>query len=262
MIQDLQKKQFSLVLSGGGALGIAHIGVIEDLEKYALRPNEIIGTSMGGIIGACVAMGLDTKQIIEVLDEFASVTKWIKFSFSGNSIIESSKIERIFKHIFGNRKMKDVKTPLKLITTELLTGDKRVFCKNDDVLIKDALLATMAIPGIFSEKVIDGKVYADGFLCENLGLSEASLETILAIDVLGFNSFEKEMPDNILKTINILEMFEKSMRLLIYNQTRLIKNSIKDKKLILIEPNTKNYKTYHFHKVDELLEVGRGLLLQ
>ena len=164
MVEELQKSQFSLVLSGGGALGIAHIGVVEDLELYNLSPSEIIGTSMGGIIGACVAIGLEAKEILDVAKEFASVTKWIKFSFSGNSIIESSKIEKIFEHIFGNRMMLDVETPLKIIATDLLTGVKRVFSGSDNILIKDALLATMAIPGIFSEKVIDGRVYADDFL--------------------------------------------------------------------------------------------------
>ena len=260
MVEELQKSQFSLVLSGGGALGIAHIGVVEDLELYNLSPSEIIGTSMGGIIGACVAIGLEAKEILDVVKEFASVTKWIKFSFSGNSIIESSKIEKIFEHIFGNRMMLDVETPLKIIATDLLTGAKRVFSESDNILIKDALLATMAIPGIFSEKVIDGRVYADGFLCENLGLSEASFETILAVDVLGFNSFEKELPDNILKTMNVLEMFEKSMRLLIYNQTKLIRQHLQ-KRVFLLEPATKEYNTYHFHKVYEIYKLGKGLIL-
>ena len=98
------------------------------------------------------------------------------------------------------------------------------------------------------------------FLCENLGLSEASFETILAVDVLGFNSFEKELPDNILKTMNVLEMFEKSMRLLIYNQTKLIRQHLQ-KRVFLLEPVTKEYNTYHFHKVYEIYKLGKGLIL-
>jgi len=260
MVKELQKSKFSLVLSGGGALGIAHLGVIEDLQKNSLTPSEIVGTSMGGIIGACVAISLSVEQILNILDEFSNVTKWIKFSFSGNSIVDSSKIEKIFIEIFGNKSFEDVGIPLKIITTNIANGQKRVFSKDDNILIKDALLATMAIPGIFSEKEIDGIVYADGFLCENLGLNEASFSTILAVDVLGFNSFEKELPDNFFKTSNILEMFEKSMRLLIYNQTNLIKKSI-DKKLFLLDIDTKDYKTYHFHKVKEIKELGVNLII-
>ncbi len=260
MKQELKNNNFSLVLSGGGALGIAHLGVISDLEKHLLKPSEIIGTSMGGIIGACTAIGLNFNEIYSLLEQFSDISKWIKFSFGGNSIIDSSKIEKIFNTIFENRKIKDTEIDLKLIATNLLNGQKKVFSRNDDILLKDALLATMAIPGIFSEKIINGTVYADGFLCENLGLKEATLDTILAVDVLGFNSFEKELPDNLFKTANVLEMFEKSMRLLIYNQTNLIKEQIKNKKLFLIEPNTYPYKTYHFHKVEELVNIGKNLL--
>ena len=259
MIESLKQNDFSLVLSGGGALGIAHVGVLKDLQKHLLTPSEIVGTSMGGIIGACLAIGLDYQKILSILKEFSTITKWIKFSFSGNSIIDSSKIERIFEKIFEDKKIKDTLIPLKLIATDIKTGKKRVFTSSDNIMIKDALLATMAIPGIFSEKEIDGKIYADGFLCENLGLLEATCEPILAVDVLGKNSFESELPDSFIKTKNVLDMFERSMRLLIYNQTNLIKNSI-DKKLFLVEPDTKEFKTFYFHKVDEIVKVGENLL--
>ncbi len=259
MITTLKQNKFSLVLSGGGALGMAHVGLLKDLQKYSLTPSEIVGTSMGGIIGACMAIGLDYHEILSILKEFSTITKWVKFSFSGNSIIDSSKIEMIFETIFKDKKLKDTLIPLKVIATDLKSGEKRVFTKDDDVLIKDAILSTMAIPGIFSEKEIDGKIYADGFLCENLGVLEASCDVILAMDVLGKNSFETKLPDNFLKTKNVLDMFEKSMRLLIYNQTNLIKSKI-DKKLFILEPDTKEYKTFHFHKVDEIVALGEGLL--
>lgn len=259
MLTKLQKSNFSLVLSGGGALGIAHLGVIDDLEKNNIAPKEIIGTSMGGIIGACVAIGLSSKEILQILKEFSSVTKWIKLSFSGNAIVDSSKIENIFINIFGDKLIRETKIPLKIITTNLSNGEKRVFDKNNNVLIKDALLATMAIPGIFSEKIIDGTVYADGFLCENLGLKEAKENLILAVDVLGFNSYTPELPDNLFKTPNVIEMMEKSLRLLMLNQTKLIKESI-DKEIILLEPETKDFKTYHFHKVEEIFSKGKGLI--
>ncbi len=253
------EKDFTLVLSGGGALGIAHLGVLYDLENASLKPKEIVGTSMGGIIGACLAMGMRERDIHEAVRAFASVSKWVKFSFSGNAIVDNSKIERIFEELFGAQKMQDTCIPLKLITTDLVSGEKKVFDKNDDVLIKDALLATMAIPGIFTEHTIKERVYVDGFLCANLGIEEAECERILAVDVLGKNAFQENLPDNRFKTQNVLEMFEKSMRLLILNQTRaLLKHTTK--KVYVLEPMTKAYKTYHFHKVDEIRALGLGLL--
>jgi len=260
MIENLNTNNFTLVLSGGGALGIAHLGILHDLEEAQIVPSEIVGTSMGGIIGACMAIGLKEQEICAHIRSFASITKWISLSFTGNAIIENSKLENIFKEIFGDKKMNETSTPLKLITTNLINGHKRVFSAADDVTIKDAILATMAIPGVFDEHVIQGEIYGDGFLCENLGINEAAYDEVLAIDVLGENAFEKELPDNFFKTQNVMEMFEKSIRLLIYNQSKTnIKNS--DKNIHLIEPNTKAYNTYSFHKYEEIRALGLGLLV-
>jgi len=259
MIKNFNTQNFTLVLSGGGALGIAHLGLLHDLEQRNITPKELVGTSMGGIIAACMSIGLNEAEIYKHIQSFASVSKWISFSFTGNAIVDNRKIEDIFESIFQERTMKETDIPLKLIATNLRNGDKRVFTANDDVLIKDALLATMAIPGIFKEHSIEKSTYVDGFLCENLGVNEATFDDILAVDVLGSNSFEHELPDNFFKTANVLEMFDKSMRLIIYNQTRThIRHNHKN--ITLIEPHTKAYKTYHFHKVKEIRKLGLGLL--
>ena len=259
MIHSQNIQPFSLVLSGGGALGIAHLGVLHDLEQQNLIPSEIVGTSMGGIIGACMAWGMHEAEIYEVIEKFSSVSTWIKFSLSGNAIVDNSKIEVIFEKLFGRQKMSDTSIPLKLITTNLISGEKRVFSAEDDVYLKDAVLATMAIPGIFDEHKIENNIYADGFLCENLGINEASYTNVIAVDVLGSHSFEKELPDNFFKTSNVLEMFERSMRLIIYNQSKThLQNSKSNIKLI--EPDTKAYNTFHFHKHKEIRALGLGLL--
>lgn len=259
MIENFNTDNFTLVLSGGGALGIAHLGIVHDLEDKQIVPSEIVGTSMGGIIGACVSIGMKEAQIYEEIKAFSSLATWIKFSFDGNAIMDDRKIVSTFEKLFGKRKMKDTDIPLKLIATNLINGHKRVFTAEDDIYIKDAVLATMAIPGIFDERVIGEDTYVDGFLCENLGVNEATHQDILAVDVLGENSFEKELPDNFFKTANVMEMFEKSMRLLIYNQSQThIKNSKKN--ISLVEPDTKKFNTYHFHKHAQIRQLGLGLL--
>lgn len=260
MTPPLRNGSFSLVLSGGGALGIAHLGVLHDLERHRLSPGEIIGTSIGGIIGACMAIGMKEADIFAQIEAFAGVSNWIAFSLSGNALIDNKRIARIFDTIFENRRMGDTAIPLKLIATDLGTGNKRVFGPADDVLIRDAILATMAIPGIFEEHIIGGIVYGDGFLCENLGITEAAFDDIIAVDVIGKNAFCREMPDNLLKTTNVLEMFEKSLRLLIYNQTRSHLRHCSSKRIRLLEPDTKGYRTFHFHKTEAIRSLGLGLL--
>jgi NTE family protein len=248
MKTNFNTDNFTLVLSGGGALGIAHLGVLHDLEQKNIVPKEIVGTSMGGIIGACMAIGMNEKEIHEHIKSFAGVFNWIKFSFSGNAIVDNEKIAKIFDDIFQDRKMKDTQIPLRLIVTNLREGNKKVFTSEDDVYIKDAILCTMAIPGIFEEHIIDGNIYGDGFLCENLGINAATFDDVIAVDVLGENAFQKVMPDNFFKTSNVLEMFEKSMRLLIFNQSQThIRYSSKN--IYLLEPILKNIKHLIFIKV-------------
>ena len=259
MIKTLHTNDFSLVLSGGGALGIAHLGLLHDLEDNNLIPSEIIGTSMGAIIGSCISIGMKEKDIFALFVEFSNIFNWVKFSFTGNSIIEHDKIYTILDKIFSDKKMKDTNIPLKLIATDLLSGDIRVFTSEDNVEIKDAILASMAIPGIFEEVTIEDKVYSDGFLCENLGINQANYETVLASDVLGKNSFSSKMPDNFFKTNNVLEMFEKSMRILIYNQTKASLNN-STKNIYLLQANTQDFKTFHFNKYEEIREAGLNLL--
>ncbi len=259
MKKHIDKDNFTLVLSGGGALGIAHLGVLHDMEAKGIVPKEIVGTSMGGIIGACAAIGMKEEEIYRHIQNFSKISNWIKFSFSGNAVVDNEKIASIFENIFQQRTMKETDIPLKLIATNLHNGHKRVFSTSDNVLIKDAILSSMAIPGVFEEHIIDNETYGDGFLCENLGVNEASHDDILAVDVMGEHSFEKAMPDNFFKTANVLEMFEKSMRLLIYNQTQThIKNC--GKNILLLEPVTKGFKTFQFHKYEKIRALGLGLL--
>jgi NTE family protein len=260
MIKNLKNKPFSLVLSGGGALAIAHLGVLHDLEAKGYTPSEVIGTSMGAIISACIAMGMKEKEIYREVQQFTAISKWIKLSIKGNSIIKNSKIKVIFEAIFKDKKMKNTIIPLKIITTNLKTSEKKVFSSQDDVKISDALLATMAIPGIFEEHLIDGEIYGDGFLCENLGLNEASYDTILAVDVLGKNSFEEILPTHRFKTQNVINMFEKSMRFMIYNQSKVHLSHLNEKQIKLIEPKTFDFRTFDFHKHADIRPLGLGLL--
>jgi len=259
IIDTLRETPFSLVLSGGGALGIAHLGVIDDMERFGLVPAEIVGTSMGGIIGACMAVGMEAELIASLLKRFGGLSNWLDLSLWGNSIIDDDKITAIFEEIFGERLLSQTEIPLKLIATDLLTGDKRVFGPHENIRLVDTLLATMAIPGIFREQHIGGQILGDGFLCENLGIPEAEMQAILAVDVLGKNAFEHRLPDSFFKTQNVMEMFERSLRLLEYNQSRCAVAQC-DKTLYLLEPDTSAFKTFHFNKVDEIKELGRGLI--
>lgn len=256
--KNIDFDNFTLVLGGGSALGIAHLGVLESMEKKGYQPKEIIGTSMGSIIGACLAIGFDEKQIYEKIKSFGQINKWIAFSFKTKGLISSKKIAKIFDEIFGKRKMKDTLIPLKIIATNLYDGNIKVFDEKDDVYIKDALLASSAIPGVFEIKKIDGNYYGDGFINDNLGINQASYENILAVNVLSHTT-PSISPDQFFKEYNGFNLFEHTLRLLMekqieYNLTKT------NKKLLLLNPDTSKFLQHQFSKHKEIKKCGENLL--
>lgn len=251
---------YSLVLSGGGALGIAQLGYIHTLETQNIKFGEIIGTSIGAVIGACLSIGLSSHSILTLFSDFSNVLGWIKLSTKGNSISSDEKIKQILFDIFGDMRMKDTLIPLKVITTNLNRGYSRVFNNNDDIPIVTVLLASMAIPGVFQEQLIDGDIHVDGFLAQNLGVKEISLPNAIAIDVLGEKSYKPELPSSYFKTVNVLSMTEKSMRILILTQTRNAIDALDEGiNLDYVDIPTSNFQTYSFGKFQELFEIGKSV---
>lgn len=254
-------KDFSLVLSGGGALGFGHLAVLEILESKNLKPKEIIGTSIGAIIGALVACNYSCNEIenlfkghIEQKKGFPfNYPKWLRFSLFSGSLIDTVKIEKLFTDTFGNRKISELDANLKIIATDFNTGIKTEFSKVNDVRIVDALLASMAIPGIFPVRKINNSIYVDGSLSCNLAVTSATEKTIIASDAFGQTSFSNKKNNNQKKIFNFKDTIEKTIRIHIYNQTLSNMSYLKDdKELVYIELNTKKFKTPQFHKLDDI----------
>jgi NTE family protein len=156
-IETLEKEGFALVLSGGAALGCAHLGVLDVLEAKGLEPMEIAGTSMGAIVGAAFACGFSCEQIAGSFHQFAKVTRWIKFSLRKPALLNTSKLLAVFDGLFGDRTLKDVRIPLKIVATDFETGDIRVFTEEDAVPLKEAVLCSMSIPVLFPPVLLGGR---------------------------------------------------------------------------------------------------------
>ena len=250
--------KFSLVLSGGGALGFAHMGIIEDLYENNLKPAEIIGTSMGGLIGSLLAIGLNYDEIEKKFRNLSGMQKWISFSFSSETLISLEKLEKMLLNTFGDMRISDTKIPLKLIATDFQTGEKVVFSRENDVKIIDGVLSTIAIPGLFPPRVINENIYIDGFCCENLGITQTSHDIILASDVVGQRSFKANHNPKTFKIQNLVDNFEKTMRIMISNQTQQNLQLLNDRNVFLCEINTRNFRTFQFKKYDKIKKTGKN----
>ena len=154
--------KLGLTLSGGSVKGAAHLGVIDRIHEIGLKPEIISGSSAGALMGACYASGLGEE---ETLDFF---TKTPMFQYNTVSplsagIFSTEKYIPLFEKIFPAT-FEELEIPLIVCATNIETGMPRYFSSGD--LIKP-ILASCAIPLIFSPLEIDGELYIDGGIVDN-----------------------------------------------------------------------------------------------
>lgn len=247
-------KDYSLVLSGGGALGYAHLGILFDLEEQKFeKPSEIIGTSMGAIIGAAYACGKTPSEIHKTLKEASQWKNWIRLSFKKKGMFSHRKILAQLNEEFQGAMMNEVEIPLKIIATNKVTGEKRVFDEKDgDISVADAVVASMALPTIFPDKTINGSTYIDGCYSSNCGILEATKNDVIISNVLGKRSFDSPKRNDL----------ERSLRIMIANQSEQELNACTASGIHYFDVETRHYGTFQFHKIDEITQLGRNLIYQ
>ena len=242
-IKDKELPRFGITLSGGGARGIAHIGVLEALEKYGIKPQVVSGTSMGSIVGAFYAAGYPPKDLLKVLMErkFHHLVNWNK-PFSG--LIDLDKVKGLLEEVIGEDDFSSLKMPFYCAVTNLNSG--LVEIKSEGELFK-WVVASASIPVVFEPQVIDGQTYVDGGLLNNLPTESIRDECQFLIGVhVNHNGPEEDVKG--LKTLA-----ERAFRL------GIAQNVEKSKVLcdFYIEPpDARNYSTFAFNKAEEIYEVG------
>lgn len=235
--------RFGITLSGGGARGIAHIGVLEALEKYGIKPQVVSGTSMGAIVGAFYAAGYPPKDLLKVLMErkFHQMVNWHK-PFSG--LVDLDKVKDIFEGVIDKDDFLSLKMPFYCAVTNLNSGQVEV--KSEGELFK-WVVASASIPVVFEPQVIDGQTYVDGGLLNNLPAEAIRDKCQFLIGVhVNHNGPEEDVKG--LKTVA-----ERAFRL------GIAQNVEKSKVLcdFFIEPpDARNYSTFAFNKAEEIYEVG------
>lgn len=249
-LKDLQKKPFSLVLSGGSAFGLAHIGILDFLDQLSLKPTEIIGTSMGAIVASFYAMGKSAQEIYEIMNSL-NFLKLIKLNIGGSSFLSHDSVRKHLRKFYGDITIAMLPTDLKIASTDAATGDPIIFSKNSPERLIDILCTTFSIPVIFSPFSLNDKIYYDGFLSSNLPIHTASEKLILAIDVINKSQL-KTFTSNSVQSI-----LKRSFIISILNQSRLMHQICEKKKIITVEPDVSGFDFTDFLKVTELRARGK-----
>lgn len=169
MAEDTNQKPYKLglALSGGGAKGFAHIGVFKILEECALRPDVIVGTSVGSLMGALFADGYSASEIKELFTgrEFS---EFAQLQLPKSGLFDSKRFHYFLKRHLRAKNIEDLRIPLIIMATDLDNGESHEFRTGS---IVEAVTASCSIPIIFSPVVIDGIHYVDGGLFHNFPVS-------------------------------------------------------------------------------------------
>ncbi|MGL5356247.1 MAG: patatin-like phospholipase family protein [Cetobacterium sp.] len=271
-----KQPKIGLVLSGGGAKGFAHIGVLKVLEKNNIKVDYITGTSMGALIGALYSAGYTPDQIEKLvldinwqetfndspnltdisIDQRSLMKNYnlsLKYDNSLNfalpkGIRNTQKIYLTLKNLLWNiEQTKDfskLPIPLKIIATDLNTGKPKSFESGD---LAQVLTASISIPTIFDPVIIDGNYYVDGLLSRNFPVEDAfnlGADIVIGVDV--GNSLQKKED---------YDIFSVADQIVAIQSTGSTKKQ-RDLATILIEPDISKYKTTDFNSFEDIKSLG------
>jgi len=198
-----RKKTIALALGGGGARGYAHIGAIRELEKRGYEITAIAGTSMGAVIGALYAAGKLSEfekwaRKLTMLD----VVGLMDFSIGKAGAIKAERILNVVDEMLEGIEIQQLSIPFTAVATDLIDNKDVLFQSGSTTL---ALRASVAIPGVITPVMIDGKLMGDGGMVNPVPVSplkNATAKKIVAIDLAQgrlVDPFEKEISEHFLK---------------------------------------------------------------
>lgn len=194
-----------LVLGGGGMRGYAHIGVIRALERLGLRVDEVVGTSMGAVMGGLLAVGHDSHAIERVAGEISlkdyfklNLLKFLVKGYRHASVYKGKTFLQFLRRHLPAAHFADLPRPFFCNALSLTSGASQFFGLPgaDHVPVADAVYASACLPGVFEPIELDGDHYIDGGMTETLALRLArarGAELVIGVD-LSHRDLHKQTP--------------------------------------------------------------------
>ena len=174
--------RIGLALGGGAARGFAHIGVIQVLEEAGIRPDLVIGTSAGSLVGALYASGkggVELATLAQTMDEGA----FADWSFPSRGLIRGEALARYVRAHTGGKRIEQMRLPLGIVATDLDSGEGIVFRIGDT---GTAVRASSAVPAVFQPVRIGAREYVDGGLVAPVPVRYArqmGAQLVVAVDI-------------------------------------------------------------------------------
>lgn len=185
-----------LVLSGGGARGFAHLGVIRALREHGVPIDLVGGTSIGAIMGAAAAMGWDDAQMLEVFRRtFVDSNPLGDYTLPLVSLVAGRRVSTRLRREFGEVAIEDMPLPFYCVSANLTSGHAAVHRSGE---LWRWLRASVAIPGVLPPVMYHGEVFVDGATINNLPVDvmrEAGRGAVIGVDVGADRTFTTDIED-------------------------------------------------------------------
>lgn len=236
--------EFGLVLSGGGARGLAHIGVIAALENSGISPGVISGSSMGAIVGTLYAAGVSTEEMLNIARnrKLHSLFEW-SFPKRGG-MLTLHILRQVLEQYVPVDSFSALKKKLFITVSNISAGHSEVFSKGE---LHKLVITSASIPIIFEPQIFDGQTYVDGGLFNDLPVEPivGKCEKIIASHV-NYNGPEPELT-------SIRAIAERVYRLAIYQH---VEKNFHKCDYIIDPPELRSHGIFEFKNIDKLYEIG------
>lgn len=205
------EKRIGICLSGGAALGLAHIGVLQSLNDNQIYPNVIAGTSMGSIIGAMYAAGYTPTQMLQLIKDgkLYKLSNLMSFqpAFWKTGLSDQHIIINLLNELIPNNSFDKLEKNLFVCVSNLSTGNWEIINKGND--LAEWVSASSSIPGIFNAMKINNMVYVDGGLLNNLPAQPLRdvCDVIIGSNVICLEEAKKQLKprDTLLRSVRVLQ---------------------------------------------------------
>jgi predicted acylesterase/phospholipase RssA/CRP-like cAMP-binding protein len=190
----LAGRSLGLVLSGGGARALAHLGALEELTAAGMRFDRVAGVSLGSLVGATVAMGLTPAEVYETFERsFRATNPSRDFTIPAFSLLRGTRARRLLDEVFGERRIEELPLRFFCVSCDLMEREP-VIHRTGRVV--DAVYPSFAIPGVFPPVAKpDGRLLVDGGVLDNLPvetMARTGEGPVIAVDVTGgFGRFQQ-----------------------------------------------------------------------
>jgi NTE family protein len=235
--------KIGIALSGGGARGFAHLGVLKALEEIGIKPHMISGVSAGAIGGAFYCYGYSPEETLKILSE-NGILGMVSPAFSWKGLLKMDKAEKIYRKHLKENSFEKLLIPLIIEATDIINVETMRFSKGE--LIKP-VIASASIPMLFQPVEFENRLLVDGGLLNNLPAQclKPYCDKIIAVNV---NSIIKtEKVESMLKT------FERTFNIIINNN---IKESIAISDVVLEPLHKKIYGILDLDHAKEIFDIG------